>query len=61
MTTPGPLLTTREAAYLAGVDPRTFARWARYRHITPADHIRRGRSTITLWSLTTITAALGDP
>jgi hypothetical protein len=43
-------LTTAQAAHLAGVDPRSFARWARARGIEPVGRERRGRSHVTLWS-----------
>lgn len=45
------LLTTAEAAHLAGVAPNSFARWARRHGITPVGRQRVGRSYITLWSL----------
>jgi hypothetical protein len=49
--------TTTEAAYLAGVDPRSFVRWARRHHIQPVRRMRIGRSYVTLWSYADITAA----
>lgn len=43
-------LSTTEAAYLVGVDPRLFAKWARDRHLEPLRRQRIGRSTVTVWS-----------
>jgi len=48
-------LTTGEAAYLTGVDPRSFARWARARGVAPLRRQRIGRSTITVWLLDDLT------
>lgn len=44
-------LTTTEAAYYVGVDPRSFARWARRRGLQPVRRLRIGRSTVTVWSV----------
>jgi hypothetical protein len=49
--------TTTEAAYLAGVDPRSFTRWARERGIEPVRRMRIGRSTVTLWARANLLAA----
>lgn len=47
---PSRTLTTTQAAHLAGVDPRLFARWARNHGLTPLHRVRIGRSTVTVWS-----------
>lgn len=44
-------LTTAEAAYFVGVDPRAFARWARAHDLTPRHRVRVGRSTVCAWVL----------
>ncbi|HEU4543000.1 MAG TPA: hypothetical protein VFR23_17855 [Jiangellaceae bacterium] len=44
-------LTTSEAAWLCGQDPRSFARWARDRGLEPERRQRIGRSTVTVWSI----------
>lgn len=44
-------LTTAEAAHVAGVDPRSFARWARQRGIEPVHRVRVGRSYVTCWPI----------
>lgn len=44
-------VTTREGAYMAGVDERSFARWARKHGLEPLRRQRIGRSTVTVWSL----------
>lgn len=43
-------LTTTAAAKLAGVDHRSFARWARAHHLEPLHRVRIGRSMVTVWS-----------
>ena len=50
-------LTTAQAAHLAGVDPRLFARWARARNLAPLHRVRIGRSTVTVWSYDALLAA----
>lgn len=50
-------LTTTEAAYVTGVDPRCFARWARSHGVTPLRRQRIGRSTVTVWSVADLTRA----
>ena len=50
-------LTTTEAAWLSGVDPRSFTRWARHHGITPLHRVRVGRSTLTVWSVRSLLAA----
>lgn len=45
-----PTLTTTQAAYLCGVDPRSFTRWAREHGVTPLRRQRIGRSTVTVWA-----------
>jgi hypothetical protein len=50
-------LTTKEAAFLLGKDPRSFARWARKIGVEPLRHQRIGRSTIAVWSITALTEA----
>lgn len=50
-------ITTTEAAYLAGVDPRSFSRWARDRGLAPERKQRIGRSTVTLWSVSSLMRA----
>lgn len=54
-------LTTTEAAWFAGVEPRSFTRWARHRGITPLHRVRIGRSTITVWSVRSLLAATHLP
>lgn len=49
--------TTTQAAHAAGIDPRSFARWARNRGVEPAGRVRVGRSYVTLWSLESLTDA----
>lgn len=49
-------LSTAEAATLLGMDPRSFARWARALGVEPLRRQRIGRSTVTVWSV----AALGQ-
>lgn len=49
-------LTTTEAAWLCGVPPGSFARWARERGIEPERRQRIGRSTVTVWSIAALTA-----
>lgn len=49
-----PTLTTREAAYLVGVDPRSFHRQAKARDIHPLHRVRIGRSIVTVWSRHTL-------
>jgi hypothetical protein len=49
--------TTTEAAFLAGVDARSFVRWARERGIEPVRRMRIGRSTVTLWARADLLAA----
>jgi len=46
----GQVYSTTAAAYLVGIDPRSFARWARRHGITPVGRERIGRSFITWWS-----------
>lgn len=43
-------MTTWEAATYAGVDPRSFRRWARARGLYPLHRVRIGRSFVTVWS-----------
>ena len=43
-------LTTTAAAKLAGVNPRSFARWARDHDLHPLHRVRIGRSFVTVWS-----------
>lgn len=50
-------VTTTEAAYLAGVDPRSFSRWARDRDLAPVSRMRIGRSWVTLWSVSSLMRA----
>lgn len=50
-------LTTTEAAWLLGIDPRSFARWAKERGLEPERRMRIGRSTVTVWSIVRLTAA----
>ena len=50
-------LTTTEAAWFLGIDPRSFGRWARERGIAPERRMRIGRSTITVWSVAKLTEA----
>jgi len=47
--------TTTEAAEAMGVDPRSFARWARVRGVVPVRRMRIGRSFVTLWSVAQLT------
>lgn len=42
-------LTTTEAAHLAGVNPRSFARWARRRQLEPLHRMRIRESFVTVW------------
>jgi len=44
-------MTTAEAASALGIDPRSFARWARSRGVEPERRQRIGRSTVTVWSI----------
>jgi hypothetical protein len=53
--------TTTEAAYLVGVDPRSFVRWARRHHIQPVRRMRIGRSFVTLWALPELTDTTRRP
>lgn len=41
-------VTTTEAAFILGINPRSFARWARQRGLTPRRQ-RIGRSTLSVW------------
>jgi hypothetical protein len=50
-------LTTAEAAWLLGIDPRSFTRWARERGVEPLRRMRIGRSTVTVWSLAALKQA----
>jgi hypothetical protein len=50
-------LTTTEAAWFAGVDPRSFRRWARARGLEPERRQRIGTSTVTVWSIARLVAA----
>lgn len=50
-------LTTTAAAKLAGIDHRSFARWARKHELIPLGRIRDGRSFVTLWSETELVKA----
>jgi hypothetical protein len=50
-------MTTTEAASALGLDPRSFARWARSRGVEPERRQRLGRSTVTVWSIAKLTAA----
>jgi hypothetical protein len=50
-------LSTAAAAKLAGVDPRSFARWARARRIQPLHRVRIGRSMVTVWAETDVISA----
>lgn len=45
------LFTTSQAAYLLGVDPRSFTRWARKHGIAPHGRQRIGRSFVTWWAM----------
>jgi predicted site-specific integrase-resolvase len=49
-------LTTTEAADLLGIDPKSFARWARHHGIVPVHRVRVGRSTVTAWSMAQLAA-----
>lgn len=50
-------LTTTEAAFITGIPAGSFARWARNRGILPLRRQRIGRSTISVWDITTLTNA----
>lgn len=50
-------LSTTEAAYILGIDPRSLVRWARERGVEPERRMRIGRSTVTVWSVARLTAA----
>lgn len=52
-------LTTIEASTLLGVDPRSFARWARQHSITPMHSVRVGRSTVTAWAMADLARVTG--
>lgn len=57
MTMARSTLTTTEAAYILGIDPKSFARWARALGITPLRRQRIGRSTVSVWSITDLVTA----
>lgn len=42
-------LTTEQAAWMLGLPPASFARWARERGVEPLHTVRVGRSTVTAW------------
>lgn len=50
-------LTTTEAAFVLGKDPKSFARWARSLGVEPLRRQRIGRSTVAVWSLTQLKEA----
>lgn len=50
-------LTTTEACTILGIDTRSFTRWARKHGILPLRQQRIGRSTVTVWDITTLTNA----
>ncbi|MGW0993517.1 hypothetical protein ACWD5V_09440 [Streptomyces sp. NPDC002523] len=55
-----PLVTTTQAAYSLGMDPKRFRDWARRRAITPAGskpNPSRGQA-LALWDLADITDAM---
>lgn len=44
-------VTTAEAAFILGKDPKSFARWARTVGVQPLRRQRIGRSTVSVWSI----------
>lgn len=50
-------VTTAEAAFLLGLARGSIARWCRERHVEPLYRERRGRSTVTIWSVTALRRA----
>ena len=54
-------LTTTEAAWFLGIDPRSFGRWARERGIAPVRRMRIGRSYVTLWARDDLLEATRQP
>lgn len=53
------LLTTTQAAYVAGMDRRNFARWAQRHGLVPRHRVRVGRSWLTVWCEADIFKAAG--
>ena len=54
-------ITSTEAAWLLGIPPSSFARWARDHQLTPLRRQRIGRSTVTIWSIAAIRTAIAPP
>jgi hypothetical protein len=54
-------VTTTEAAWLLGLAPGSFARWARDHGVTPLRRQRIGRSTVTVWSVAALRTASAPP
>jgi hypothetical protein len=52
-------VTTAEAASIIGINPRSFARWARARGLTPRRQ-RIGRSTLSVWSMADLARVTRD-
>jgi hypothetical protein len=50
-------VATWEAAYLAGVNPKLFAAWARAHNLEPLRRQRIGESFVTVWSVSELMAA----
>lgn len=50
-------LSTVEAATFLGIDPKSFRRWARALGVEPIRRQRIGRSTVTVWSVASLTEA----
>lgn len=50
-------LSTVEAATFLGIDPKSFRRWARALGVEPLRQQRIGRSTVTVWSIASLTEA----
>lgn len=52
-------VNTSELAALLRMDPRSVARWARSLGVEPLRRQRIGESTVTVWSLADLAAAVG--
>lgn len=50
-------LNTTEAAMLLRMNPRSFHRWARSLGVEPLRRQRIGRSTVTVWSIASLSEA----
>jgi hypothetical protein len=55
------VLTTTEAAWLTGMDPRHFPAYARARGVENLGRVRIGRSYVTRWAVEDVTRIAPRP